>query len=306
MARQGARNFLPAASLAASTLNKYNDAATRFLLHCDRHAILTYTSEQLDIALSDYLHLLFLSGSGISLASSTVFGIIFFIPHAAAHLPISRRALDGWRRVQPSVQHPPLTWRATLAIAAVLHHSSPRMALLVLTSFKALLRISEALNIVAADVLERRDVRAGGQLRGATLVSITLKRTKTGQNQSASLTDPSVAALLTALARSLPPSARLFPFSASVYRSHFRRATRALGLSDSFVPHSLRHGGATELWMDGLDVESILLRGRWRSNSSIRTYVQTGPALLSQSTMPPTVASLGAALEPCVLSAFRF
>jgi len=44
---------------------------------------------------------------------------------------------------------------------------------------------------------------------------------------------------------------------------------------------SLRHGGATHAHMHmGQTIEHVLHRGRWQSNSSARTYLQTGKAAL--------------------------
>jgi len=37
---------------------------------------------------------------------------------------------------------------------------------------------------------------------------------------------------------------------------------RELGLSAAYVPHSLRHGGATRLHMAGVPLDDILMRGR--------------------------------------------
>ena len=50
-----------------------------------------------------------------------------------------------------------------------------------------------------------------------------------------------------------------------------------------YVPHSLRHGGATcdYLYAGGESLEDILFRGRWASMKSTRQYIQQGPALMA-------------------------
>ena len=53
--------------------------------------------------------------------------------------------------------------------------------------------------------------------------------------------------------------------------------------SGPFVPHSLRHGGATAdyITQGSKFLEDILFPGRWASVKSTRHYVQQGPALLA-------------------------
>ena len=66
-------------------------------------------------------------------------------------------------------------------------------------------------------------------------------------------------------------SARLFPYSTSTFRKHFKAACSDLGLSSDYVPHSLRHGGATHDHARGLPLEDILRHGRWASVKSAAT-----------------------------------
>ena len=46
--------------------------------------------------------------------------------------------------------------------------------------------------------------------------------------------------------------------------------------------HSLRHGGATDLYPSGVGLDNIAHAGRWRSLTTARRYVSTGVALLTQ------------------------
>jgi hypothetical protein len=67
----------------------------------------------------------------------------------------------------------------------------------------------------------------------------------------------------------------------------------ALGLSQKFVPHSLRHGGATELDLQGVSVEDIMKFGRWEASKNARRYIQSGKALMLAADVPPAVELLG-------------
>ena len=72
----------------------------------------------------------------------------------------------------------------------------------------------------------------------------------------------------------------MFPFSPQLVRKVFKAVILKLDLPSSFVPHSLRHGGATRMHLQGFSVEDIMLRGRWAASKSARIYIQTGKALL--------------------------
>ena len=75
----------------------------------------------------------------------------------------------------------------------------------------------------------------------------------------------------------------MFGFTATSYRLVFKSVVLSLGLGHvGYVPHSLRHGGATHLHMLRWSVDDILIRGRWVAHKSARIYIQSGRALLLQ------------------------
>jgi site-specific recombinase XerD len=90
-------------------------------------------------------------------------------------------------------------------------------------------------------------------------------------------------------------SSRLFPCESKFYK-YFKSACADLGLSEAYVPHSLRHGGATHDFMRGVPLEEILHLGRWASIKTARIYVQQGRALLLASDVPPDVRLLAKTL----------
>ena len=86
-------------------------------------------------------------------------------------------------------------------------------------------------------------------------------------------------ALIRDLVKNTKPGQFLFPFSAATFRRRFKTACTDLRLSNLYVPHSLRHGGATRYrhvlrWT----IENVMERGRWVSTKSARRYVQSGNA----------------------------
>ena len=58
-----------------------------------------------------------------------------------------------------------------------------------------------------------------------------------------------------------------------------RKASAMLGLRISWTAHSARAGWATELHMAGVPFPILKERGRWRSDESLRIYLDTISAL---------------------------
>ena len=180
-------------------------------------------------------------------------------------------------------------------------------ALATLVAFDALLRVSEVTAIRICDVSAPEDIRRGSSFTSSSLsssssrVCIRLATTKTGRNQWVELYNSDLASLLLRHVdrRLLNSSAEdpLFAFPSVRPVEYFRRCfivtCSALGLDDChFRPHSLRHGGATHAHMH-LDqsIEEVMHRGRWQSNSTCRTYIQSGNAALLTQSLPSDVVS---------------
>ena len=91
----------------------------------------------------------------------------------------------------------------------------------------------------------------------------------------------------------LTPNQRLFTFTGSYFRSQLHRACARLGLSGSYVPHSLRHGGATKLFIHKWPIADIKHRGRWKEFETCEHYVQDGQAAIGDIAAPRRVRTLG-------------
>ena len=101
------------------------------------------------------------------------------------------------------------------------------------------------------------------------------------------------------------PEAPVCGVTSARFRVLFKRACASLGLDASYVPHSLRHGGATYLAMTNVSVADIKLRGRWRSLDTLERYVQTGEAVIGSVRAPASAVELGRTVARDVLSAFH-
>lgn len=296
------------AAYAPSTIARYSAAVRAFTDWLqsedadifDEH--LDY--EDLDNLLVEFFHDAIANGAGKTLAITTLSGVLHYLPHARGDLPDAHLCVRGWTKLEPVVSHPPITWDLAAAVAVQMFrhsHDWLRDAVGVLLSFDCLLRVGELHGLRKEDVGDAKDGRLGRDFRGMLL---RLRTTKTGSNQSVSVDDAAVQTLLRKLVAATAPTQRLFPSSTRVFRHRLQTACAELGLKARYVPHSLRHGGATRLFLRGVRVEDIMLRGRWAASKSARIYIQSGKAALLAVEVPQRLAATAAVLADDVVAAF--
>ena len=135
-------------------------------------------------------------------------------------------------------------------------------------------------------------MRRVGEPHAGTIIII--RKAKTGRNQNVVLHDASLTKLLHELVDVTRPGGYLFPFSAAAFRSVFKKGCADLGLSKLYVPHSLRHGGATRYKHRlGWRMEDVMHRGRWASSKSAKTYIQASVAHSMSVMVPSQLHELG-------------
>jgi hypothetical protein len=285
--------FLLEAHLKPNTRDAYMKAVRRFMTHLEDHGEDFATIEELDAALCFYFHACYVEkdGKGKQDASNCRNGIVMLYPGVKGLLYRADRCIKGWSKLVPSVPYPPITWELTvlLAMCMVLDGRSD-YADATLVAFDAMLRGHEVVGLLREDVVDTGDARVGPEYKG---MGLSLRQTKTGPNKFVTVRDPAVQELLRRRVCRLRPGQRVFPFTTDQFRRVFKETCAALGLSSAYVPHSLRHGGATRLHLRGWSIEDIMLRGRWASTKSARHYIQSGNALLLQVRVPQDLAKLG-------------
>lgn len=295
------RRYLLEARYASTTHTRYSKAVTDFVKWCvqrqqqQQQPIAIDNAEQLDNLLADYVHYLHFNKLSKQTAINTAYGLRMYLPQLRHGLPITQACLTSWCKIHPPQSHPPLAWELTVLVAcAMCRLGRPRLGVATLLAFHCLLRVGELLSLRKNDIADTGDLRFGSDYKGMCL---RLRVTKTGKNQFVTITDPSVQHLLRLVINAtLADDGLLFPVGAPTYRALFKRCCALFDLSDSYVPHSLRHGGATRLHLQGMPIEDIMLRGRWISNKSARTYIQAGRAMLLAITVPSKLMEVGGQL----------
>lgn len=290
------RHILLLGGYNESTQAKYRKAATRFSLWCQALSIIPTSMRQLDYHLSNYMVDIWLEGKGKSEASCTLYGLDMFMPGTRSKLPMSHRSLRGFNRLQPSTPYPPMPWTAACAIAVWLAANNKKqglaMAIGIILSFDCYLRTGELLNLVSDDIAYN-DPRLGMPDDGR--VHIHLRTTKTGAHKGVEVHDHDVKILLLLLLahHQHKSGVRLFAWHRSTHLRWFHQACAALQLSSDYVHHSLRHGGATRDYLNGMRIEDVMVRGRWAASKSAVHYIQQGRQLMMLQSMPPLVDQLG-------------
>jgi integrase len=287
MSRPAGSRFLLQAAYAPATRKKYFSAVGSFVSFCLDLGEDPSDPSDFDDLLNDYIHHLYMSEAGKSKAHDTVYGILMLSPELKGRLPISMLALRGWNKLHPVLSYPPLTWELTVVIALKIAVRSWPLAIGTLVAFDCFLRVGELVGLKREDVADSNDARLGSDFKG---MALRLRKTKTGPNQWVEVENKDVMSLLRGVIASTKPGKSLFPASTSTYRRLFKSACSDLGLSNSYVPHSLRHGGATRQHLLGKSMEDILLRGRWASTKSARRYIQSGRAVLLSMQVPQALA----------------
>lgn len=286
-------------ALAPASLKAYQRSLSGFLVYArlTPQQLLSEPASRLDRLLAVYIQHSFDSSSPFTYAAHALHAVVYHRPDVKAHMFVSRQCIKGWERVKKSVSHPPLTWELTVVIACTLARSGyhgPAVAMLV--GFDCYLRVGELTRIRRRDVVMPNDARFG---RAHSAMAVCLARTKTGLNQSVALQSQDVADILCMWVRSLPSSTAdgnplVFAFSPDHFRRLMRNACDQLGVGPTpYVPHSLRHGGATADFLRTGSIEQVQFRGRWKSMESLRTYVQAARALLAEQDVPPALNMAG-------------
>lgn len=296
--------------LTDKTIKIYKKALHSFLysyvFNSNMHSIIvndSTTAAEWDVMLGDYIQYLFETLQPLSLANNTYHSFVHYVPALYSSLPYSKHLLKQWNKYHSRFDHrshPPINWDLTVLIATCLarsgyHHES----MATLLAFDCLLRKSELLSLKLKDVAFNNDARTGSSINQHT-IAIRLTKTKTGKDQYVVLLNPSVARLLKFhYHRRLKKDKAsnddlLFPISSFQYSKSFHLACSTVGLGHiPFVPHSLRHGGATHCYMNGMTIETILHRGRWKSTASAAIYVRSGFSLLLSQEIPQSIFQQG-------------
>lgn len=262
-------------AITARTRILYCKAAVEFVLWYQDQPGAYSSYSHIDTYLAVYLNLLFESQTThLGHANNVVYGLMHVVPALRQRLPTTRRCLKGWKKSRVAFSWPPLSWELCCMLAVQLSSVGwYDEALALLVSYDGYFRINELLSCRIRDFY-------CWKLSDPPQYQFRLKHTKTGPNKLVTLTRNDIGAALVTYIRTRydgeSSTERIFNFSSRHYRKRFRIGCELLGWeSVGFVPHSVRHGHASDDFNAGMPVETIQVRGRWASIESTRRYIQS-------------------------------
>jgi len=216
--------------------------------------------------------------------------LIHFCPELTDRVPVLERSLQGWRKIDPARQRSPLTRLCVGAIASwFCEHGEPEAAGITVLSYDALFREQDWTR------LHGRDIHAQGND-----VAITLWKCKTGDDQGLLLCDPVAKAIALGAKSAAADNEHVFHLSQQEYVDRFHQAVAALSLPAAdnglaWVPHCLRHAGASELHRAGWSLTDIKLRGRWTGDKSLARYTKAHQLIRLDSRLDAATRARGTA-----------
>ena len=262
--------------LKPKTLKCYENALRAFFQYLDEENIPIPTKRtRLDHLIAQFLEHLYLDDRPITYAGHTMSAFRRFYPQLRYKLPLSKQYFSNWRNVHVSQQATPMPATLALAIAGVAVQCNQFSFACLGVGFLGFLRTSEMTSLTWTKI--SFDVPSGQ-------IILALPSTKTSKNKEESIviSDHRVCLLLELLA-STQTTDRLWNASTCVFRRQLAEVLTFFHLeSTSFSAYSIRRGGATHAFTEGVQMDQLVIKGRWQNAKTARIYLDSGRAALVQ------------------------
>lgn len=269
-------------SVAEKTRLRYLSAVAKVLLILEQCPCF----QDYDLWLCDWIEQQWARGEPLCYISDALSGLHFCMPESKGTLRQAWRMFKDWRKLEAPARAPPITaFLVRAIIARAVQRNRLAFATLIALGFHTLLRTGELMG------LQFRDIEFTENC-GVLSLHSSKSGLRTGSREVVAIRDKLTLDLvqtLTLVARHHPQD-HLWPHSAEFFRVTFQRYLTALEADHlALKPYSLRRGGATLLLQWNMPLEAILIRGRWKSISVARLYLEDGLAQLPTLRLSPLV-----------------
>ena len=259
-------------TVQAKTKARYDAAVGRILPFLEKQPSLV----DLDSIVDEWIEAQWIAGEALTYIADCLSGLHFYWPELRGMLRQAWRLFKQWRRIETPKRAPPMTAALAKAyVARAVERNQLRFAAMIAIGFHGLLRTGELMALTFADV----EISST-----CGVISLDHSKTgwRTGAKEAIAVRDPLTLQLLDVLLSAQPaPGERIWPHSPQKFRADFQRMGEFLHVQClQMKPYSLRRGGATYLLQAGVPLETILVRGRWRSLAVARLYLEDGMAQL--------------------------
>jgi len=264
-----------ASKVKDSTLLNYRKAALALTVWMRDTGFDPQTASEWDDILVEYKHA---HAGALNRAKFivTISAVEFVLPQTRKQLTWSHAVVAGWSATAIIRHTVPMTWPAAQLVGVqMVGFGLPRLACGILLQTATGLRPGEMLQL-------RPDDLAFPEASGVSLadrplaIALGAKSGTKIRRQQVVLLDHhhhQLVAVLRLICVLTPTGCQLFPYALAYYRDWLKRVEKRLGLSLGWGPHSPRSGFATDLKTTGVPFTEIRERGRWQSDTSLRTYL---------------------------------
>ena len=245
-----------------------------------------------DDMVGQYIEFLWEEGAPKSDASYVLAGIQYKRPQTKHRLPWAWRLAKAWNQIELLNRATPLTAEILLALSGkAFTVGQTRMGWLLVLGFSLFLRTGELVN------LQRKDCIVSAESR--KLPVVFLQSTKTTKKNLLPLEklvveDRLGTKALKYLVQGLKPGDTLSQMTNHKFRDTWQLLIKSLDLGGlGFAPYSLRRGGATSAYRNGVSLDLLMAKGRWAHQKTARLYLDQGAQAAALLKLPAS------ALEKC-------
>ena len=276
------KRHLRTAGISRRTLGIYRREVSLFFRYLEIEGWhLPKSYSRLDRLLAEYINHLFQEGESLTKGGWVLSGLKRLYPRVRRELAISQQWYNNWCREHTPRRATPITWPLIQAFAGVcLRLKWLRLTTLLLLSFVFFLRMGETLALRSGDVLCSLE-------DGSIILRLAASKTSPSAQQSLAHFDHRLAALIRWLLSHFGPDEALWPFSGSHFRQCFASLSNFFSLERlQLVPYSIRRGGATYFYSKTDALDTVMIRGRWKDQSTARIYLDDARATLVKMAIP--------------------
>ena len=250
---------------------------------------LTTLNEQL----VDYIQFLFEENNGVAAGRHAILCMQNRFHLCRSQLKRSWNSVKSWEMIRPvnlRTPMPPLILECMFTCAMYLGFTatSSRWArdwisfgVGLIVSYEGLLRPGEWCFLNSDCICLPTSQLHGLTKTGLIRIRNGKNRRVFGREQISIVESPRALAWLDWLTKDMPKSCRLSPGGTARFRELFKQLVKLLRLDGlKLTPASLRAGGATAKFNEGMDLGKLQYRGRWSALSTLQHYIQEATASL--------------------------
>lgn len=237
----------------------------------------------LENTLVDYFDTLAVQGWEANRAEKLLAGLVAQRPWlAGARLERVRRSLKGFRKMAPASSRYPLAEPLVAGlICQLLSDNADATARMVFLMFVTYLRPGEARRLRRCHIVAPSTGRCRSGLQTPSVIVAPFEEKRASKTQTFDDTilvdGPDWQQQVVMRLASGKKEGLVFEVSEPDSLCQWKKAVSALRLPEDTVMYQLRHAGASADLLSGKrKLPEILLRGRWRSVSSVRRYAKPG------------------------------